>query len=185
MIDTKLLRWHPFLAVNIYNFIFVAVVFGLVSFIPYYATVAYGMTAGQDGLILAPRSVAMIVVSAITSLFIIRFRYRLPMIISLIIISLSLFLLSRGYHNAAILGLGLDNLVLLALLVMLAGIGMGIANPAANNAALDLIPEKVAAVAGMRGMFRAIGGVLGSPSLNAILRLIGTERVYEVTYREI
>jgi len=145
MIDTKLLRWHPFLAVNIYNFIFVAVVFGLVSFIPYYATVAYGMAAGQDSLILTPRSVAMIVVSAITSLFIIRFRYRLPMIISLIIISLSLFLLSRGYHNAAILGLGLDNLVLLALLVMLAGIGMGIANPAANNAALDLIPEKVAA----------------------------------------
>ena len=183
MIDTKLLRWRPFLAVNIYNFIFGAVVFGLFSFIPYYATVAYGMTAGQSGLVLTPRSVAMIIVSAITSLFIIRFRYRLPMIIGLILISLSLFLLSRGYHDVAIFGLGFHNLVLLALLVMLAGIGMGIANPAANNAALDLIPEKVAAVAGMRGMFRAIGGVMGTAAVTLVLsyfpdKALGMQEIY-------
>ncbi len=183
MIDTKLLWWRPFMAVNIYNFIFGAVVFGLVSFIPYYATVAYGMTAGQNGLLLTPRSVAMIIVSAITSLFIIRFRYRLPMIIGLILISASLFLLSRGYHDAAILGLGLDNLMLLALLVMLAGIGIGIANPAANNAALDLIPEKIAAVAGMRGMFRSIGGVLGIAGVALALsyfpdKAVGMQKIY-------
>jgi len=40
MIETKLIRWRPFLAVNVYNFIYGIVVFGLVSFIPYYATVA-------------------------------------------------------------------------------------------------------------------------------------------------
>jgi MFS family permease len=84
------------------------------------------------------------------------------MIIGLVFISVSLFLLSRGYHDVSILGAGLHNLALLALLIMLSGIGMGIANPAANNAALDLIPEKIAAVAGLRGMFRAIGGVMGT-----------------------
>ena len=165
MIELILLRWRPFLAVNIYNFIFGAVVFGFFAFIPYYATVAYGMTAGESGLVLTPRSLAMMIVSTVTSLFIIRFRYRLPMIIGLLTISLSLLLLSRGYHDVAILGLGFDNVVLLALLVMIGGIGMGIANPAANNAALDLIPEKVAAVAGLRGMFRSIGGVLGTAGL--------------------
>ena len=67
--------------------------------------------------------------------------------------------------RAAILGLGFHNLVLLALLVMFGGVGMGIANPAANNAALDLIPEKVAAVAGLRGMFRSVGGVVGTAGL--------------------
>ena len=96
MIETKLLRLTPFLAVNIYNFIFGIVVFGLVTFIPYYATVAYGTTAGQNGLLLTPRSVMMIVVSAVTSLFIIRFRYRSPMIIGTILISISLFLLGTG-----------------------------------------------------------------------------------------
>ena len=169
MIDTKLLRWRPFLAVNIYNFVFGAVVFGLVSYIPYYATIGYGMTPGQDGLLLTPRSVAMIVMSAITSLFIIRFRYRLPMIVGLVLISLSLFLLSRGFHDVSIFGMGLHNLVLLACIVAIVGIGMGIVNPAANNAALDLIPEKVAAVTGMRGMSRAVGGVLGTAAVSLIL----------------
>jgi EmrB/QacA subfamily drug resistance transporter len=185
MIDTKLLRWRPFLAVNIYNFVFGAVVFGISAFIPYYATVSYGMTAGQDGLLLTPRSLAMIVVSSITSLFIIRFRYRPPMIAGLIIISLSLFLLSRGYHDVIILGLGLGNMVVLALFVMIWGAGMGIANPAANNAALDLLPEKVAAVAGMRGMFRATGGVLGTAGVTLALsyfsdKTVGMQDIYFV-----
>jgi len=183
MIETKLLRWRPFLAVNIYNFIFGAVAFGLLSFIPYYATVAYGMTAGQNGLLLTPRSVAMMVVTAVTSVFIIRFRYRIPMIIGLVLISLSLFLLSRGYHDVAVLGLGFHNLLLLALLVMLSGIGMGIANPAANNAALDLIPEKVAAVAGIRGMARVIGGVVGTATVTLVLsyfsdQALGMQDIY-------
>ncbi len=81
-------HWRPFLSANLYNFIFGAVVFGFFSFIPYYATVAYGMTAVESGLVLTPRSLAMVIVSAVTSLFIIRFRYRLPMIIGLLVISL-------------------------------------------------------------------------------------------------
>ena len=63
------------------------------------------------------------------------------------------------------LGCNLGDLSLLATLVMLGGIGMGIANPAANNAALDLLPDKIAAVAGLRGMFRSVGGVLGTAAL--------------------
>jgi len=162
MIDLKLLKWRPFLAANIYNFMFGFVVLGFFSFIPLYATYAYGMTAEQSGLILTPRSIAMIAVSALTSFFIIRFRYRLPMIIGLVIVSIMLFLLSRGYHDVTFLGLGLHNLLLLSLIVSLGGIGIGIANPASNNAVLDLIPEKIAAVAGLRGMFRVTGGVMGT-----------------------
>lgn len=105
------------------------------------------------------------------------------MIIGLVLISLSLFLLSRGYHDVAVLGLGFHNLLLLALLVMLSGIGMGIANPAANNAALDLIPEKVAAVAGIRGMARVIGGVVGTATVTLVLsyfsdQALGMQDIY-------
>ena len=183
MIDTKLLRWRPFLAVNIYNFVFGAVVFGASSFVPYYATTAYGMTAGQDGVLLTPQSVAAIALAAITSVFIIRFRYRPPMIIGMVLIALTLFLLSRGYHDVTILGLGVGNLVLLSLYVTMWGSGMGTANPAANNAALDLIPEKVAAVTGMRGMFRSTGGVMGTAIVTLLLSYspdkgVGMQRIY-------
>jgi EmrB/QacA subfamily drug resistance transporter len=169
MIETSLLRWRPFLGVNIYNFVFGAAMFGVASFVPYYATVAYGTTAAESGLIITPRFLAMIVVSATTSIMIVRFRYRKPMIIGLLLISLCHFLLSFGYHDVNILGVGLHDIPLLGLMVMLSGIGMGIANPAANNAALDLIPEKAAAVAGLRGMFRMLGGMVGTAVVTLIL----------------
>lgn len=165
IIDLTLVRWRPFLAANIFNLVLGAAIFGFFSFIPYYATVAYGMTAGQSGLVLTPRSLAMMITSAVSSFFIIRFRYRLPMIIGLAIIAASLFLLGQGYHTSSMLGFSVGDLALLATLVMLGGIGMGIANPAANNAALDLLPDKIAAVAGLRGMFRSVGGVLGTAAL--------------------
>jgi MFS family permease len=162
MIDLSLLKRRPFMASNLYNFFYGAAVFGPAAFIPYYATTAYGMTAGESGVVLTPRSVAMIVVSAITSFFIIRFRYRLPMIIGALVMSASFFLLSLGLKDVGILGIGINNLVLLSLIVMLGGIGMGMSNPAANNALLDLAPEKVAAAMGMRGMFRMTGGIFGT-----------------------
>lgn len=165
MIDLALVRARPFLAVNVFNLVLGAVIFGFFSFTPYYATVAYGMTAGQSGLVLTPRSLAMMITSAVSSFLIIRLRYRLPMIIGLVIMAASLFLLGQGYHSSSMLGFNMGDLALLATLVMLGGIGMGIANPAANNAALDLLPDKIAAVAGLRGMFRSVGGVLGTAAL--------------------
>ena len=169
MIDMRLLRWRPFAAVNVYNFLFGAVVFGVTSFIPYYATVGYGMTPGQDGLLLTPRSITMIVISAATSLLIIRSGYRKPMIAGLGIIAASLFFLSRGYHDISIMGVGIHSMVLLASMVALIGVGMGVANPASNNAALDLLPEQIAAATGMRGMSRSVGGVLGTAAVTLIL----------------
>ena len=81
MIELELLKWRPFLAANLYNFVYGMVVFGMFSFVPYYATVAYRMTAGQTGIILTPRSIAMVVLAAFTSFLIIRLRYRWPMIV--------------------------------------------------------------------------------------------------------
>jgi MFS family permease len=162
MIDLQLLKWRPFLAANVYNFIYGAVVFGMFSFIPYYAVVAYKMTAGQTGIILTPRSVAMVVMAALTSFLLIKLNYRRPMILGTVLASASLVLLSRGFHDVVILGSGVDNLVILMVIIAIGGIGMGIANPAANNAILDMVPEKVATVTGMRGMFRISGGIFGT-----------------------
>lgn len=165
IIDMRLLRWRPFIGVNIYNFFFGAVAFSFFTFIPYYTAIAYGMSASENGIILTPRSVAMMAMSALSSLFIIRFRYRPPMIIGLLILSASLFLLGLDPRDVVLLGWRVPNLLFLTLTVMLGGVGIGIANPAANNAALDLLPEKVAAVSGIRGMFRSTGGLIGTAGL--------------------
>jgi hypothetical protein len=40
-------------------------------------------------------------------------------------------------------------------------VGVGFAAPATNNASLALAPEHVAAIAGLRGMFRQSGAIIG------------------------
>ena len=169
MIDLTLLRTRAFLAANIYNFIYGGVILGFFAFVPYYAIAAYKMTATESGLLLTPRSIAIIIASILTSFFIARLRYRLPMIIGLVVIATGLILLSRGYHDLNILGMDFHNLLLLTLIVLITGIGAGIANPAANNAIIDMVPEKAAAIAGMRGMFRVMGGVMATSSVVLVL----------------
>jgi EmrB/QacA subfamily drug resistance transporter len=169
MIDLQLLKWKPFLAANIYNFLYGAVVFGMFSFFPYYSTLAYNTTGSQNGLILTPRSAAAVILGAISSFLLIKFRYRLPMIVGSVVICLSFVLLGQGFHDLKIFGFDINNIAVLYVISVLGGIGMGIANPAANNAILDMVPGKVGSVVGMRGMFRMSGGVFGTAGVVLVL----------------
>ncbi|MBI2909289.1 MAG: MFS transporter [Chloroflexi bacterium] len=162
MMESKLLTWRPFLAANAYNLLHGACVFAFFSFVPYFATVVYGMGASESGIVLTPRSIAMAAMSTISSFFLLRFGYRRPMIIGTVLMSLSLLLTSAGIHDATFAGLQVPNLALMAAFVLLGGLGGGLTAPAGANAALDLLPGQVAAVAGIRAMFRHIGGVLGT-----------------------
>lgn len=161
LIEVTLLTRRPSLASNAYNFLFGASVFGFFSFIPYYAQVALGLTAGESGIILTPRSLAMAGMSFLSSTVLIRFGYRAPMVGGALLVAAGLLAIGVGPAQVA----GLPSGVVLSLEVMLAGLGMGLLNPASNNAALDLLPGKVAAVAGLRGMFRSVGGVIGTALL--------------------
>lgn len=169
MIELQLLRRGPFLAANAYSFVFGACVFGFFSFIPYYAQVAYKISAGESGAVLTPRSILMATTSTLCSIYVIRHGYRRPMIIGLLIIVASLFLLSRGWHDVTIAGVAIPNVITLAALVGVGGFGMGIQGPATQNAALDLIPDKLAAVAGLRGMFNSTGGVIGTATITLVI----------------
>jgi hypothetical protein len=55
--------------------------------------------------------------------------------------------------------------------MLIFGIGSGIVNPAANNACIELMPEKVATIVGLRGMFRVTGGVSGVCFSTLVLHL--------------
>src|SRR6266849_2663687 len=71
VLDLHLVFRAPFLAVNAYNFIFGAAVFGFFTFIPYFVVVQYGMSTVESGAILTPRSIAMTATSTIASLYLI------------------------------------------------------------------------------------------------------------------
>ena len=61
--------------------------------------------------------------------------------------------------------------LLFPFLVLVSGIGAGIANPASNNACIELMPEKVGAITGLRSMFKTVGGALGISVITFILHL--------------
>ncbi|MDO8690835.1 MAG: DHA2 family efflux MFS transporter permease subunit [Dehalococcoidia bacterium] len=173
ILDVNLVVKQPFLAANLYNFLYGACVFGFFSFIPYYAVVQYQMSAVQSGVILTPRSIAGMASSFIASVFLIRSGYRLPMLLGTGLGSLSLVLLSFGWGQVTIGPLEVDGFWLTAAIIAISGLGTGMAAPASNNATIDLLPEKAAAITGLRGMFRITGGIMGVSSVVLALSFFG------------
>ena len=171
ILDVVLFRSKPFLAANLYNMIFGVGVLGIFAFIPLYATSVHRLSTLVSGMILTPRSFGMISASAVTSFLLRRWGYRWPMLLGLGTISLSTILLGQGIQLCRMMGIHLGIAEILSFLVLVSGIGMGIANPASNNACIELMPEKVATITGLRGMFRTIGGALGVSLITLILHL--------------
>jgi EmrB/QacA subfamily drug resistance transporter len=171
ILDMALLKSKPFLAANLYNMIIGAGVFGIFAFVPLYATSVHKLSTLISGVILTPRSLGMIPASAITSFLLKRWGYRWPMVLGLIIISFATILLGQGLQLWRMIGIHLGIAEILSFLVLVSGIGVGIALPASNNACIELMPEKVATITGLRGMFRTVGGVLGISLITFILHL--------------
>jgi EmrB/QacA subfamily drug resistance transporter len=169
--DMTLLTSKPFLAANLYNMIFGAGVFGIFSFVPLYATSVHKLSTLVSGVILTPRSLGLVVASAITSFLLRRWGYRRPMLLGLIITSFSIILLSQGPQLWKMMGFHWGIAEILSFFLLLSGIGAGIANPASNNACIELMPEKVATITGLRGMFKSVGGVFGISLITIILHL--------------
>jgi MFS family permease len=169
VMDFRLVAHQPFLAANLYNIVFGACVFGISSFIPIYAVTHYGLSTMLSGTVLTPRAIAMSASAMIASMWIIKTGYRRPMVFGVLSISAMLFLLGMGWTEASIGPLRIDGFWLLASALVLGGIGMGISNPASNNATLDLAPDRAAAMTGVRGMFRLTGGVLGVATVVLVL----------------
>jgi EmrB/QacA subfamily drug resistance transporter len=175
LLDMALLESKPFLAANLYNMIIGAGMMGIFSFIPLYATSVYKLSTLASGMILTPRSLAVIPVSAITSFSLKRWGYRWPMIWGLLIISFSTILLGGpGFQLMDIMGIHEGAAQALAILMMITGVGMGLSFPASNNACIELMPQKVATITGLRGMFRSVGAAFGISVITIILHMSST-----------
>ena len=175
ILDMALLRSKPFLAANVYNMMVGVGIFGIFAFIPLYATSVHNLSTLASGMILTPRFIGTIPAAAITSLLLKRWGYRWPMVSGLGVMSVSTILLGgKGLQLLRMINTDLGVGEILAVLIMVFGIGLGIALPASNNACIELMPEKVATITGLRGMFRAVGGAFGISLTTIILHWSST-----------
>jgi len=165
IIDTRLLESKAFAAANVTNLIVGMTSMGLSSFIPFYAVSVHKLSTMMSGMILTPRSVAMAVVSAVTSFLLKRFGYRWPMVIGFAGMGLSIILLAPGLFPSH------DIITVFLIIMFVNGTAAGMIFPSANNACIELMPEKVGTIVGLRNMFRNIGGALAISLITFIQHL--------------
>jgi EmrB/QacA subfamily drug resistance transporter len=183
ILDLTLLQSRPFLAANLLNLMIGVAVIGIFAFIPFYATSVHKLSTLLSGMILTPRSFGTIAASAITSFLLKRWGYRWPMVWGLSIISFATILLAPGLPLLGMMGMRWGIAGPLSVVILVSGIGGGIAFPAANNACIELMPEKVATIVGLRGMFRTVGGALGVSFVTFILHLSSNSgRGFSITF---
>jgi EmrB/QacA subfamily drug resistance transporter len=183
VLELKLLKRREFALVNGLNFCYGVSVFGMFAYIPLYAERAYHMSSSEAGFMITPRAIAMIFISAAASLLLPRTGYRKPIIAGLIVVTCGLFILSMGLDRPEVLGVRLSNFTFMAGMTALLGTGLGLAGPAANNAAIELAPDNIAAITGLRGMFRFLGGVLGTTAMTLVTsRAASTEQGLELSF---
>jgi len=100
-------------------------------------------------------------VAGVAAMTLRRTGYRLPMIVGFGVLAAGLGMMS--------LSPVLSPYAWLAIAAGLTGCGMGLSVPAANNASLQLAPDQVAAIAGLRGMFRQSGSIIAVSVTTAII----------------
>jgi EmrB/QacA subfamily drug resistance transporter len=153
ILPMALIRRPAFAVVNGINVLYGAAAFGIFSLVPLFAQLAYGLSPLAAGSLLSVRAAGMAVMSVISSLLLRRVGYRAPMVVGFVVLAVGLVLISLPAPPARpYTWLGLSALV--------CGVGVGIAGPPSNNAAVQLLPDQVAAISGLRAMFRQTGGIV-------------------------
>ncbi|MBN2061001.1 MAG: MFS transporter [Deltaproteobacteria bacterium] len=173
IVDREIFRGRPFMAANLFNFVYGAAIFGVTSFIPLYVVSVYDMSTLASGLVLTPRSICVTLSGVITSLSLLRWGYRRPMLVGTMIIAFTLVLLGIELHGFIFLGIPVTSMTIMVVIMIFSGLGMGIVAPASNNACIDLMPERVAAITGVRGMFRTVGGAFSIVVITLLLENVG------------
>jgi EmrB/QacA subfamily drug resistance transporter len=157
----RLLRGRGFGVMNLINLVFGAAALGFSALVPLYAQNRYHISALGAGTLLTARAVGMIAVAGVAAMTLRRTGYRLPMIIGFAVLAGGLVMMSFSP--------GISAYAWLAIAAAVTGLGMGLSVPASNNASLQLAPDQVAAIAGLRGMFRQSGAIIAVSVTTAII----------------
>lgn len=161
-IPIRLLRGKGFGIMNGINVLYGGAALGFGALVPVYAQDRFGLSTLQAGTLLTARAVGTICVTGLAVLALRRIGVRLPMAVGFSIIAVGLVAMALNPH-------WVSPYVWLSITTGVTGVGMGMSVPASNNATLQLAPEQVAAIAGLRGMFRQSGAIIGVSVTTAIL----------------
>jgi EmrB/QacA subfamily drug resistance transporter len=161
-IPARFVLGRSFGVVNVINFIYGAAAVGFPALVPLYAENRYGLNPLAAGTLLTARGVGTICLAGLAAMAIRRTGYRKPMMVGFMLMAGGLVMLSAAPPGLSAYGW-------LALGAGVTGLGIGIAQPASNNASLQLAPGDVAAIAGLRGMFRQGGSIIAVSITTAIL----------------
>jgi MFS family permease len=163
---------------NLINLFYGAAALGFGALVPLYAEDRFRMQALAAGTLLSARAVGMICVAALAVMTLRRTGYRLPMVIGFAV-------LAGGLVIMTVLPQGVSPYLWLAVAAGITGVGMGLSVPASNNASLQLAPQQVAAIAGLRGMFRQSGAIVAVSTTTAIVARSGDPGVAQAHVFEI
>jgi EmrB/QacA subfamily drug resistance transporter len=157
----RLLRGRGFGIMNLINYLYGAAALGFAALVPLYAADRYGVSALASGTLLTARAVGMIAVAGMAAMALRRTGYRWPMVIGFTVLALGLLMMA--------LSAPVTPYAWLAIGAAVTGLGMGLSVPASNNASLQLAPDQVAAIAGLRGMFRQAGAITAVSVTTAVI----------------
>jgi len=157
----RLLRGRGFGVMNLINYVYGAAALGFSALVPLYAQERYHIAPLGAGTLLTARAVGMIGVAGVASMALRRTGYRWPMAAGFAILAGGLVMMAIASPMSPWGWLAIGTAV--------TGFGMGLSVPAANNASLQLAPDQVAAIAGLRGMFRQSGAITAVAITTAIV----------------
>jgi EmrB/QacA subfamily drug resistance transporter len=162
VIPARLLHGKGFGTMNLLNFLYGGAAMGFGALVPLYAQERYGIRALEAGTLLTARGIGTICCAGLAVWALRRTGYRKPMIAGYLT-------LATGMTGMAFVPDAPSTYFWLSVAAGVSGLGMGMAIPAANNANLQLAPDQVSAIAGMRGMFRQTGSIVAISASTAVL----------------
>jgi len=152
-IPLRLLTGPGFAVMNLINLLVGGAAMGVAALIPVYAQTRFGMAPLEAGSLVTARAIGMAAMAGVAVMLLRRTGYRPPMIIGFVVTAASLV-------GMGIVPDSLSSYLWLTAAGGLAGLGLGIALPATNNALLHLAADDIGSIAGLRGMFRQSGSIL-------------------------
>jgi EmrB/QacA subfamily drug resistance transporter len=162
-IAVRLLVGRSFLVMNIVNVMFGSAALGFSALVPLYAQNRYHLPLASAGTLLTARAVGTVCLAGLAAMMLRRTGCRLPMVVGFSAIAVGLVMLAVEPPT------GVPPYAWLAAWSLLTGLGMGVSTPATNNATLQLAPDQVAQIAGLRGMFRQSGAIISVSITTALL----------------
>jgi EmrB/QacA subfamily drug resistance transporter len=168
LVPVHLLRERVFAATNAVNVVWGACAIGFGSLVPLFAEDRYGLTPLASGTLLTARAIGEISLAVFAAVLIHRTGYRVPIIFGIALIAGGLVMIAT---RAEIF----TPYVWLTIGAAITGLGTGLSAPAANNASIELAPDDVGSITGLRGAARQGGAIVGIALATSVAAHTGHE----------